>query len=79
MYVRHVATATAIGIGFLCIDQADLLYGCYYPFLPACGAVEPVVWFGKNRSGTERLWCKACRKAWTLTPINRRVTLEKEA
>ncbi len=46
---------------------------------PHCRAVEPVVRFGTNRSGTERLWCKTCRKAWTPVPINRRVTPEKEA
>jgi transposase-like protein len=52
-----------------------LLYAC-----PHCGETKPVVRYGKNRSGTERLWCKACRKAWTPTPNNeRRITAEKEA
>lgn len=47
---------------------------------PHCHETEPVVRYGKNRSGTERLWCKACRRAWTPTPQDeRRVTAEKEA
>ncbi len=46
---------------------------------PHCSEVEPVVRFGKNRSGTERLWCKVCRKAWTPSPITRQATPEKEA
>jgi transposase-like protein len=39
---------------------------------------EPVVRFGTNRSGTRRLWCKACRKAFTPQPRDRSVTPEKE-
>ncbi len=47
---------------------------------PHCHETDPVVRYGKNRSGTERLWCKACRRAWTPTPKDeRRVTAAKEA
>ena len=46
---------------------------------PHCHAAEPVVRYGKNRSGTERLWCKTCRRAFTPQPRPRHVTPEKEA
>lgn len=52
-----------------------LVYSC-----PHCGQSEPVVRFGRNASsGTQRLWCKQCKKAFTPAPSERRVTLEKEA
>ena len=53
-----------------------LVYSC-----PHCGRSEPVVRFGKNASsGTQRLWCKECKKAFTPAPSDRRtVTPEKEA
>ncbi len=51
-----------------------LVYSC-----PHCGQSEPVVRFGKNASGTQRLWCKQCKKAFTPSPSERRVTPEKEA
>jgi transposase-like protein len=51
-----------------------LVYSC-----PHCGQSEPVVRFGKNASGTQRLWCKDCKKAFTPAPSERRVTPEKEA
>ena len=52
-----------------------LTYAC-----PHCHETEPVVRYGKNRSGTERLWCKTCRRAWTPQPNDeRRITPEKEA
>lgn len=46
---------------------------------PQCNEIEPVVRFGHTRSGSQRLWCKSCRKSWTPTPKNRTVTPEKEA
>jgi transposase-like protein len=45
---------------------------------PHCQQPEPVVRFGTNRSGTRRLWCKGCRKAFTPQPRDRSITPEKE-
>lgn len=45
---------------------------------PYCQEAEPVVRFGTNRSGTQRLRCKACRKTFTPAPRDRSVTPEKE-
>lgn len=45
---------------------------------PHCQAAEPVVRFGTNRSGTQRLWCNACRRAFTPAPRECSVTPEKE-
>ncbi len=49
------------------------VYSC-----PQCGQAEPLVRFGHNRSGTQRLWCKACKKAFTPQPIDRSVTAQKQ-
>lgn len=46
---------------------------------PRCALVEPVIRFGSNRCGTQRLRCKACGKTWTPHPRNRSLTAEKEA
>ena len=39
---------------------------------------EPVVRFGRTRSGSQRLRCQECRKTWTPQPKSRAVTPEKE-
>jgi transposase-like protein len=36
-----------------------------------------VVRFGTNRSGTQRPWCKVCRKRFTPVPKDRGVSPEK--
>ena len=46
---------------------------------PACQRAEPVVRFGFNRGGTQRLRCKDCRKTWTPRPSSRALSPEKEA
>ena len=45
---------------------------------PHCQQSEPVVRFGRTRSGSQRLRCQACCKTWTPEPKSRAVTPEKE-
>lgn len=46
---------------------------------PHCQQTEPVIRFGTNRCGTQKLRCKACRKVFTPQPRSRALTPEKEA
>ena len=46
---------------------------------PDCQKAEPVVRFGFNRGGTQRLRCKDCGKTWTPHPSSRALSPEKEA
>ena len=48
-------------------------------FCPFCGLSEPVVRFGSNRFGTQRLRCQACRRTWTPHARSRGLSAEKEA
>jgi len=45
---------------------------------PHCQQTEPVIRFGTNRCGTQKLRCKACHKDFTPQPKSRTVTAEKE-
>jgi len=45
---------------------------------PHCQQTEPVIRFGTNRCGTQKLRCKACHKVFTPQPKSRTVTAEKE-
>ena len=44
-----------------------------------CNLSEPVIRFGFNRCGTQRLRCKACGKTWTPQARSRELSPEKEA
>ncbi len=44
---------------------------------PYCHEAEPVVRFGTNRSGTQRLLCKRCERTFTPQPRDRSLTREK--
>ena len=46
---------------------------------PQCDTSEPVIRFGFNRCGTQRLRCKACGKTWTPQARSRDLSPEKEA
>jgi transposase-like protein len=50
------------------------VYAC-----PHCEQSENVVRHGFTRWGSQRLRCKACRRAWTPDGKSRRVSAEKEA
>lgn len=54
--------------------MVSTIYRC-----PQCGLAEPVVRFGFNRSGTQRLLCQQCKKTWTPQARDRSLTVEKEA
>jgi transposase-like protein len=45
---------------------------------PSCGDTESIVRFGYNRSGTERLRCRACGRCFTPNGKSRAITPEKE-
>lgn len=50
-----------------------------YP-CPHCEQTDPVVRNGYNRGGTQKMWCKACRRTFTPHPnTERAITPEKEA
>lgn len=44
---------------------------------PHCGEEERVRRYGRNRSGSERLFCNVCRRAFTLDAKSRSLTEEK--
>lgn len=44
-----------------------------------CGLSEPVIRFGFNRNGTQRLRCTACRRSWSPEGKSRTLSAEKEA
>ncbi len=45
---------------------------------PHCQEADPVVRYGTNRSGTQRLLCKRCERTFTPQPKDRSLTPEKE-
>ena len=45
---------------------------------PHCRQAQPVVRYGYNRGGTQKRFCKACRKVFTPQPRSPNVTPEKE-
>ena len=45
---------------------------------PRCHQTKPVVYWGKNRGGTQRLRCKACDQTFTPKPGSNRISAEKE-
>ena len=50
------------------------VYSC-----PRCGEVERVRRYGRTRSGSERLYCNVCRRAFTPAPKSRSLTADKAA
>jgi transposase len=44
---------------------------------PYCSQGEPVRRYGHNRSGSERCYCNACRRAFTLCPKSRSLSEDK--
>ncbi len=53
--------------------MVSIVFAC-----PHCHEAEPVVRFGTNRSGTQRLLCKRCERTFTPQPRDRSVTAQKE-
>ena len=45
---------------------------------PHCQRTKPVVYWRKNRGGTQRLRCKDCNKTFTPQPGSNRISAEKE-
>jgi transposase-like protein len=45
---------------------------------PFCGQNKPVVYWSKNRGGTQRYRCNACHKTFTAKPDSNRITPQKE-
>jgi transposase-like protein len=43
-----------------------------------CGLSEPVIRFGFNRNGTQRLRCTACARTWSPHGKSRSLSAEKE-
>jgi len=50
----------------------------YAPPCPRCQQVKPVLYWGKNRSGTQRLRCRDGNKTFTPQPGTNRISPEKE-
>ena len=44
---------------------------------PHCEEAEQVRRHGRTKAGSERLYCKVCRRAFTLAPKSRSLTSEK--
>ncbi|MDX1931071.1 MAG: helix-turn-helix domain-containing protein [Capsulimonadales bacterium] len=49
------------------------------PPCPFCQQIQPVVYWGTNESKTRRFRCKDCNKTFTLDPIAKHISPEKEA
>ena len=45
---------------------------------PTCQQTQPVVYWGKNSGGTQRLRCPDCNKTFTPKPGTNRISAEKE-
>jgi transposase-like protein len=45
---------------------------------PHCQQTKPVVYWGKNRGGSQRLRCRECNKTFTLKPGSNRISAEKQ-
>jgi transposase-like protein len=45
---------------------------------PSCGGTDAVIRYGQNRSGSERLRCKACKLCFTPQDRSRALTPKKQ-